>query len=53
MGLADWLLLILALAVAGAVGFVLGRSAGVDKGWQDARELLAGDEPDPSDNAGA
>lgn len=53
VGLADWLLLILALAVAGVIGFVLGFTRGVIKGWADAEELLSDDEPDPSDNAGA
>lgn len=53
MGLADWLLLILALAVAGAIGVVVGRESGISKGWRDAQELLRGDDPDPSDQAGA
>lgn len=56
MGLADWLLLILALAAAGASGVVVGLRLGIDKGWRDAQELLADDEPDgpdPSDDAGA
>lgn len=44
-------LLLLALAAAGGMGFVVGREAGIAKGWRDARELLSA--ADETDEAGA
>lgn len=40
MELGDVALLALALATAGAIGFVLGREAGINKGWRDAHEFF-------------